>query len=126
MEALEKHYVPQVNTIYERYLFRCATQVSESFDSYLAKLRKLASSCEYGALMDEMIRDNIVYGIVDSSVRSRMLRDSKLTLQKAVDFCRANELAVSQAKVMQNEATVNSPRAGSRTVDLELPNRKLI
>jgi hypothetical protein len=50
IKALEDYFLPSVNVVYERYIFRCAVQQSETFDVYLAKLRKLASSCSYGAL----------------------------------------------------------------------------
>ena len=47
LAALEKHFRPQTNFVYERYIFRKSTQkADENFDTYLAQLRKLASSCE--------------------------------------------------------------------------------
>jgi hypothetical protein len=84
----------------------------ETFDSYLAGLRKLASSCDYGNLEDEMIRDNIVYGITSDSVRAKLLREKNLTLEGAIDTCRSSERADSQAKLIKktDEASINFTR----------------
>jgi hypothetical protein len=56
-----------------------------------------------------MIRDNIVYGILNDSVRARLLREKDLTLVTAIDICRSSERADSQAKSIKkmDEATVH-------------------
>ena len=48
---------------------------NESFDDYLCRLRELAKTREFGDTMDEMIRDRIVLGTKDQSVRGRLLRE---------------------------------------------------
>ena len=102
LESLEAYFLPQTNVVYERYVFRSALQqTGETFDEYLARLRRLASTCSYHQLEDEMIRDNIVYGIQDDSVRARLLREKDLKLPSAIDSCRASERARAQAKSMQ-------------------------
>ena len=76
LDALEAYFLPQINVVYERYVFRSALQqTGETFDEYLARLRRLASTCSYHQLEDEIIRDNIVYGIQDDSVRARLLSE---------------------------------------------------
>ena len=89
MDALDSHFLPKTNVIYERYIFNTADQMSnESFDDYLCRLRELAKTCDiyiFGDIMDEMIRDRIVLGTKDQSVRGRLLRESKLTLNAAVE-----------------------------------------
>ena len=70
------------NTIYERYVFFSRNQHSgESIDHYVTALKILASTCEFGALKESLIRTRIVFGIQDSSVRERLLRDTKLTVK---------------------------------------------
>ena len=94
ISKLTEYFEPQRNIIYERYLFNSATQRSENkIDQFVNELRKLASTCEYGTLSDELIRDRIVIGISDSSMRARLLRESDLTLNRAIDMCRASEQA---------------------------------
>ena len=63
---------------------------NESFDDYLCPLRELAKTCEFGDIMDEMIRDRIVLGTKDQSVRGCLLRESTFTLNGAVEMCRTS------------------------------------
>ena len=84
LEALSIHFEPQRNTIFERYVFNSATQEEEeSSEQYFARLRKLAASCRYEELSDELIRDRLVIGVRDHNVRKRLLRENRLTLQTA-------------------------------------------
>lgn len=49
------------------------------------------STCAYGELKDDFVRDKIVLGINSDKVRARLLRDGELTLEKAINECRAEE-----------------------------------
>ena len=81
----DEHFVVRRNTIFERAKFnrRCQEE-GEHVDSYITSLFCLAEHCEYGALHDEMIRDRIVVGIVDSALSLKLQLDAKLTLKKAI------------------------------------------
>ena len=63
-------------------------------------LRALAETCDFGALKDQLIRDRIVCGVRDNAVRRKLLQESKLTLEKCVDICRAAEATTAQRKEM--------------------------
>ena len=80
--------------------------VNETIDAYVTEHRLQAKKCEFGALCNELIRDRIVVGIRDDAVRSRLLREAELDLQKAVDICRAAEQTRSQMDALKN-ATIN-------------------
>ena len=71
----------------------------ETTDQYVTDLKTKAQKCEFGEFKDSLIRDRIVCGIRCDKTRSRLLRESDLTLQRAVDIlCRANETTSSQMK----------------------------
>ena len=107
ISKLTEYFEPQRNIIYERYLFNSATQRSENkIDQFVNELRKLASTCEYGTLSDELIRDRIVIGISESSMRARLLRESDLTLNRAIDMCRASEQATCQLRELDHDSEV--------------------
>ena len=67
-----------------------------------------------------MVRDKFVFSIRDLQVKERLLREEKLTLEKAISMARASEASKEQIKVMspkeQNvnieNPTVNEIRAG--------------
>ena len=104
LDGLEAHFKPQRNVVYERYVFNsCVQSVEESVDVYVNRLRKLASSCEFGALTDELIRDRLVIGVKDRDLKGRLLRQKGLSLQKAIEMCKSNEITKQQLKSLENE-----------------------
>lgn len=109
LTALEGHFAPTRNVIYERYKFNtCEQNQGESVAEYITKLRQLASTCDFGVLENDLLRDRLVLGTKDAGARARMLREPNLDLQKAIDMCRSSEISKSQLKDMSNEQeTVN-------------------
>ena len=86
---------------YERYHFDNRDQeAGESINTYEANLRSLSDRCNFGALKDEMIRDNIVCGVRDSSLRKKLFQVPELTLQRCIDMCRSAEATSTQLKAM--------------------------
>lgn len=66
---------------------------------------------EFGASEDDMIRDKIVFSVTDESVTGKLLREPNLTLQKAIDICRASEIAKERINIMtsaKRESEVNA------------------
>lgn len=105
LQKLEEFCVGNKNEIYERYLFNKRDQAAEeSIDTYIAALRSLAKTCNYGALTDNLIRDRMVVGILDKGIRKKLLQESKLTLQSCIDICRANECTI-EATATENGST---------------------
>ena len=85
----------------------------ETIDSFTTDLRLKSQSCEFGSLQDSLIRDRVVVGTRDSKIKERLLRDPELTLERAIDICKANEAAQAQMKVLtgaENSASVNMIR----------------
>ena len=98
----DKYCAPKSNETYERYMLRTRVQKeSEPFESFLTDLRLKAKSCNYGELKDGIIRDQVVYGIHDSAVRARLLREGQLTLQRAIEICQASEVSHKQMSVFE-------------------------
>ena len=111
LSKFEKYCTPKCNVTYERHQFNTRNQKEgESIDSYVTELRILSKSCEFGDLSDSLIKDRIVCGVIMDTVRSRLLRETDLTLQKAVDICRAAEASSQQLKVLQ---TASAGASGS-------------
>lgn len=103
LKALEEYFLPKRNVVYERYVFNSCCQIpDETVDCFINRLRKLASSCQFGALTEEMIRDRLVIGIQDKTTKARLLRERDLSLDKALDMCRSNEVTKNQLKAIQN------------------------
>lgn len=99
IKLLEAYFKPKRNVVYERYLFNSCTQgPEETVDGYVNRLRKCASSCQFGPLTEELIRDRLVLGLREHS--TKLLKEDSLDLNKALNICRSSEIASSQLKVM--------------------------
>lgn len=58
-----------------------------------------------------MIRDKIVFSVTDKSVTEKLLREPNLTLQKAIDICRASEIAKERINIMASAKKESEVRA---------------
>ncbi len=118
LEKLETFYVGATNVIYEQYNFnRRVQEPSESFKAYVVTLRALAKSCNYGQLTDDFIRDRIVVGVRENSLRKKLLQTRDLTLQNCIDICRASEATNQQLRSMSQTDdihAVSSKRDGKK------------
>ena len=76
---------------------------NEKIDAYVTDLKNKAKDCEFAQLTDELIKDRVVCGINNDTVRARLLRETDLTLTKAVDICRASEVTQNHMKALHEE-----------------------
>ena len=52
-----------------------------------------------------MIKDHIVCGIISEHVKERLLRETNLTLEKAIGISQVDEESKKQAKILNDETT---------------------
>ncbi|XP_072395253.1 uncharacterized protein [Diabrotica undecimpunctata] len=96
---LENYFTPKKNVIYERFLFYNRKQEEgELFDTDLTDLRKLAKNCEFGDVLDSMIRDRLVLGTINKDLQEKMLQNHELTLQKFKEVQSSQTLNVYSVK----------------------------
>jgi len=65
--------------------------------------------CNFGALKDELIRDRIVCGVRDNSMRKKLLQVPELTLDKCLDICRSAEATSTQLEAMTGQTSHAPP-----------------
>ena len=97
--------------VYESFRFYSSNQSKEgSIDVvYVAALCKLSKTYNFQE-PGIMIRDRIAMGVVDDATREKLLQNKTLTLQQAVEICRAQEASKMQVKSMQSSASLRSGR----------------
>ena len=109
LELWQNYCIGKTNVIYERYRYNNRLQESdESIDAYTTALRTLAETCEFGSLKEDLIRDRLVCGIRDNSLRKKLLQEPKLTPDKCLDNCRAAEATKLQMQAMTNQNNESS------------------
>ncbi|XP_077564530.1 uncharacterized protein LOC144179991 [Haemaphysalis longicornis] len=132
--ALQAHCDPRPSEVYSRAMFQRRDQLpGESVNDYVAALRKLATSCNFGTLptatappatqaggaastqqgatdynptllpLDVMLRDRFVCGLRDENLQQRLFAEKELTFTKAYDFAIRAESAVQQQQKIKTD-----------------------
>ena len=105
LKKFEDFYIPKTNITCERYRFFTRTQeLGETVDHYVTALRKLAQTCDFRDIKDSLIRDRIVLGVADQRITKRLLAAGDPDLTKALEICRAEEVAAAQRQRMVADA----------------------
>ena len=108
VQALKTHYQPKRLIIAERYMFNQRIQhPGESIADYVAELRRLATTCNFGDFMDDALRDRLVCGLRSENSRRRLLADADGT----TTFARVTELAQSFEQADKNARAVKGAEA---------------
>lgn len=95
----KSHFNPKPSPIVKRYEFNTRRQdEGETVSTFVAGLRKIAEYCEYGVVLSDMLRDRVVCGIRDKSVQRRLLWETELTFDKALEIALAAETADKDSK----------------------------
>jgi hypothetical protein len=61
VQKLGSHFNPAANIQINVFKFRASVQYDEeSFDEYAARLREMAKTCEFGAVLDNELRTQLI------------------------------------------------------------------
>ncbi len=108
VELLSAHFAAPQSALLRRFLFRQRHQLpGESVQQYVANLRGLASTCKFGALQDEMIRDQLIEHTNDTKVRETLLLEpDDLSLSRAITIALRIESAAACASALTKQQTI--------------------
>ena len=127
LKLLEEFCLAQENVMYERHTFyRRKQEEDESVESFITSIRTLARTCDFTEngvdFSEQMIRDRLVCGIKDDSVRQRLLAKNKPDLAACVKESRTTAATREQAQNMRITTRTNSLRVqeGETTPDTVL------
>ena len=85
VECLEKHFLPPTLKIAEKFkLLKRVQREDETIFEYVAILRKLAVTCQYGTFLDDALTQSFVCGLANPGIQRRLLLESELSFEKAV------------------------------------------
>ena len=113
-EAFQNYCSPRKNIIYDRYTFWSLQQEEgESINAYLTRFKVKIDMCEYNkegwpaAVRQELIRDKFVFGLIDDSLKERLIREASVTLTKAIEIAQRSESSKQQIKDMKSLQRIN-------------------
>ena len=102
LAAFDDYFGVRNNVIFERARFNQRDQLpGESAEMYISEVYRLAENCKYGAMKDELIRDQLVVGILDRKVSQQLQTDPKLTVEKAKLTIRQKEAVQQQGRELE-------------------------
>ena len=98
-------YNPSQIFFFARYKLHSKIQESgETVQQFVTALKLLVKDCEYGQAEDDTVRDRIVFGTKSAKVREKLIDiGSDLTLERAIEVARVDEVSVQQLKEMTDE-----------------------
>ena len=103
--VLTEHYSPKPTEVMQRFRFNSrARKEGESVAEYVAELRKLTEFCNYGVALNKMLRDRLVWGVKNASIQKKLLGESDLTLDRAIQIAQSTETAEQNLREMDGEA----------------------
>lgn len=83
--------------------FLSVKQESESIDEFLTKLRVLAKPCQLGVLEERLLAYKVITANKWPHLRKRLITCGDITLAKAVDECRLEEVSVPRLMALEAE-----------------------
>ena len=106
IERFDQHFKPLKNTTFKRHEFFTAKQTEmQTFAEYVTELKIKSNDCEFGELKDSLIRDKIILGLKDMSLKEKLLQEPNLTLARTIDLGKAAEASQAQIKKINKEET---------------------
>ena len=104
LDKFQGYFVKRKNIIFERARFnRRKQEVGEPVEDFIMDLYRLSEHCGYGTLLDEMIRNRIVVGLLDAALSEKLQLDPDLNLDKAVKTARESESIKQQQTLLRND-----------------------
>lgn len=70
--------------------------------AFVAELRQLSEHCEFGAVLEDMLRDRLVCGINDDGIQRRLLGEVTLTFKRALEVAQAMETVANNTNDIKN------------------------
>jgi len=104
IKKFEEYCTSRKNIIYIKHAFFSIKQKDgQLFSDFVTSIKKQAMDCEFNELKDSLVRDVIVLGVKDSRLRERMLRESNLSLEKAIRLRHSAEETTKHVEALQKE-----------------------
>ncbi|KAJ8926275.1 hypothetical protein NQ314_021370 [Rhamnusium bicolor] len=101
-KVLTSYFAPKTSVIVCRFKFYRRDQLpNEGITVYIAELRHLAETCNFGSVLEDKLRDRLVCGVIEEALQRRLLTEPELTFDKAQKQAIAYETAVKHTSMLR-------------------------
>lgn len=107
VNALRGYFTPRVNVVAQRFRFHKRCQNSdESVTAFMNSLRYIASTCEFGAFLNDALRDQFVCGLFNADTQRKCLTETNITLENAFNLAVSMESASAGLSIMKPDPVI--------------------
>lgn len=104
VDVLGNYYDPEPLEMVELWKFRSRTQMEgESIAEFITALQREAKYCKFGDYLQNALRNQLVFGLRNQRIRSRLIEEKALTFDKAKDISLAMEASGEGAEVLNRK-----------------------
>ncbi|XP_050022646.1 uncharacterized protein [Dermacentor andersoni] len=104
VKVLDDYFDPKRHEITESYLFfNCCQLEGEPIQQFIVEVRRISDGCNFGGMLDRVLRDRIVCGVRSSAVQKQLLAKTDLTLREAEAIAISAEAAEKDTKKMSSD-----------------------
>lgn len=105
-EVLMAHYMPKPLVIAERFRFKRTVQKEgQTVNDYAVALRQSSADCDFGAFLNDALRDQFVSGLCSEATQLKLLSQENLTYQRALELALQMEMASKNTKEISGKVT---------------------
>lgn len=109
---LTAHYTPAKMAIADRFKFnRRYQQHEEDVAAFSVELKRLAMQCDFGAFLDDALRDRFVAGLRGKATQVELLKRKTSTFAEAVTIAKNAERAQRETQTLQHDTKPESPES---------------
>ena len=120
VKALADHFSPTPTESVQRFKFHSRVcRPGESVATFVSELRCLAEFCNFGAALEDMLRDRLVCGINDVGIQRRLLAESTLSFKKAFELAQGLESAAQNVKQLQSTGSRQEVSGATGTTHMQ-------
>ena len=116
ISVMSDFYNPKPLVTVQRYKFYSRFRRSdESIAAFVAELRSLAKDCDFGASLEDNLRDRLICGVSEPLLQKKLLAEQNLTFKRAFEIAQSQESATkSVATLQQGSSTINQVKDTTR------------
>ena len=94
------HHNPKPSVIVQQFKFHSFfRKQGQSVANFVVELRQLSVHCDFGAVLDDMLRDRLVCGINNDAIQRRLLGETTpLSFKKALEIFHGMEMAANNVR----------------------------
>ena len=103
LDATVQYFCLPTIEIAERFKFFKRKQMEdESATEYMGQLRRLGQTCNFGAYLETVLRDQFVCSLSDVKCQRDLLCNAALAAETALKKARASEVVLKETEEMQS------------------------